>query len=35
MQEQAVAALSFKCDMLWEQLEAIDRGDTRPGAPEQ
>ena len=31
MQEQAVAALSFKCDMLWEQLETIDRGDTRPG----
>lgn len=32
MQEQAVAALSFKCDMLWEQIEAIDRGDTRPPA---
>lgn len=30
-QEQAVAALSFKCDLLWAQLEAIDRGDTRPG----
>jgi pyrroloquinoline-quinone synthase len=27
----AVAALSFKCDLLWAQLEAIDRGDTRPG----
>jgi pyrroloquinoline-quinone synthase len=32
LQEQAVAALSFKCDMLWAQLEAIDAGDTRPGA---
>ncbi len=32
-QERAVAALSFKCDLLWAQLEAIDRGDTRPGAP--
>jgi pyrroloquinoline-quinone synthase len=31
-QERAVAALSFKCDLLWAQLEAIDRGDTRPGA---
>jgi len=30
LQEQAVAALSFKCDMLWAQLEAIDAGDTRP-----
>ena len=29
-QQRAVAALSFKCDMLWAQLEAIDRGDTRP-----
>jgi pyrroloquinoline-quinone synthase len=32
MQEAAVAALAYKCDMLWEQLEAIDAGDTRPGA---
>jgi pyrroloquinoline-quinone synthase len=32
MQEEAVAALSFKCDMLWVQLDAIDAGDTRPGA---
>lgn len=30
-QERAVAALTFKCDLLWAQLEAIDRGDTRPG----
>ncbi len=32
LQEQAVDALSFKCDMLWAQLEAIEAGDTRPGA---
>lgn len=31
-QERSVAALAFKCDLLWAQLEAIDRGDTRPGA---
>ena len=31
-QERAVAALSFKCDLLWAQLDAIDRGDTRPAA---
>jgi pyrroloquinoline-quinone synthase len=30
-QERAVAALEFKCELLWAQLEAIDRGDTRPG----
>jgi pyrroloquinoline-quinone synthase len=29
-QEKAVAALRFKCDLLWVQLESIDRGDTRP-----
>ncbi len=29
-QESAVAALAFKCDLLWAQLEAIDLGDTRP-----
>jgi pyrroloquinoline-quinone synthase len=29
-QRRAVAALVFKCDLLWAQLEAIDRGDTRP-----
>jgi pyrroloquinoline-quinone synthase len=32
LQQQAIDALSFKLDMLWAQLEAIDRGDTRPGA---
>ena len=31
-QQRAVEALSFKLDMLWAQLESIDRGDTRPGA---
>jgi pyrroloquinoline-quinone synthase len=31
-QQKAVAALAFKCDLLWAQLEAIDRGDTRPQA---
>jgi len=34
-QERAVAALAFKCDLLWAQLEAIERGDTRPGASEE
>ncbi len=29
-QQKAVQALIFKCDLLWSQLEAIDRGDTRP-----
>jgi pyrroloquinoline-quinone synthase len=29
-QERAVAALAFKCDLLWAQVEAIDAGDTRP-----
>jgi pyrroloquinoline-quinone synthase len=29
-QRRAVAALVFKCDLLWAQLEAIDRGETRP-----
>jgi len=32
-QDRAVEALAFKCDLLWAQLEAIERGDTRPGAP--
>ncbi len=32
LQDRAVAALAFKCDLLWSQLDAIDRGDTRPGA---
>lgn len=31
-QERAIQALAFKCDLLWSQLEAIERGDTRPGA---
>ena len=31
-QQKAVAALSFKLDMLWVQLDAIDQGDTRPEA---
>jgi pyrroloquinoline-quinone synthase len=31
-QERAVAALAFKCDLLWAQLEAIEHGDTRPRA---
>jgi pyrroloquinoline-quinone synthase len=34
VQQRAVAALVFKCDLLWAQLEAIDRGDTRPGRDE-
>ena len=29
-QERAVAALRFKTEMLWAQLEAIDRGGTQP-----
>jgi pyrroloquinoline-quinone synthase len=29
-QDRAVAALVFKCDLLWAQLEAIDHGDNRP-----
>jgi pyrroloquinoline-quinone synthase len=29
-QDAAVAALRFKTDMLWAQLEAIERGDTQP-----
>ena len=29
-QQRAVEAVAFKCDLLWAQLEAIDRGDTRP-----
>lgn len=29
-QERAVAALAFKCDLLWVQLDAIDRGNTQP-----
>jgi pyrroloquinoline-quinone synthase len=30
-QERAVAALAFKCDLLWAQLDAIDHGNTQPG----
>ena len=29
-QEQALQALIFKCDLLWSQLDAIARGETRP-----
>jgi pyrroloquinoline-quinone synthase len=29
-QQKAVEALSFKCDLLWAQLEAIEHGDTQP-----
>jgi len=32
-QEAAVAALRFKTEMLWVQLEAIERGDTQPPGP--
>jgi pyrroloquinoline-quinone synthase len=31
-QDAAVAALRFKTEMLWAQLEAIERGDTQPPA---
>jgi pyrroloquinoline-quinone synthase len=31
-QERAVAALRFKTEVLWAQLEAIERGDTQPEA---
>lgn len=34
-QEQAVQALEFKCDLLWSQLDAIDRGETRPCVEEK
>jgi pyrroloquinoline-quinone synthase len=29
-QDAAVAALRFKTELLWAQLDAIDRGDTQP-----
>jgi pyrroloquinoline-quinone synthase len=32
-QEAAVAALRFKSEMLWAQLDAIDRGDSQPPGP--
>jgi pyrroloquinoline-quinone synthase len=31
-QDRAVAALKFKTEVLWAQLEAIERGDTQPQA---
>jgi pyrroloquinoline-quinone synthase len=31
-QDRAVAALRFKTEMLWAQLEAIELGDTQPQA---
>jgi pyrroloquinoline-quinone synthase len=31
MQQKAIQALIFKCDLLWSQLAAIEHGDTRPG----
>jgi pyrroloquinoline-quinone synthase len=31
-QDRAVAALKFKTEVLWAQLEAIERGDTQPRA---
>jgi pyrroloquinoline-quinone synthase len=34
-QDRADAALAFKCDLLWAQLDAIERGDTRPAGPEE
>ncbi|HEY4277702.1 MAG TPA: pyrroloquinoline-quinone synthase PqqC [Conexibacter sp.] len=34
-QDLAVAALAFKLDLLWAQLEAIEHGDTRPHASAQ
>jgi pyrroloquinoline-quinone synthase len=33
-QEAALAALRFKTEMLWAQLEAIERGDTQPPGPD-
>lgn len=32
-QDAAVAALRFKTEMLWAQLDAIERGDTQPPGP--
>jgi pyrroloquinoline-quinone synthase len=32
-QEAAVAALRFKTEVLWAQLDAIDRGDSQPPGP--
>ena len=33
-QDAAVAALRFKTEMLWVQLDAIERGDTQPPEPD-
>jgi pyrroloquinoline-quinone synthase len=33
-QDAAVAALRFKTEMLWAQLDAIERGDTQPPEPD-
>jgi pyrroloquinoline-quinone synthase len=33
-QDAAVAALRFKTEVLWAQLDAIERGDTQPRGPE-
>jgi pyrroloquinoline-quinone synthase len=33
-QDAAVAALRFKTEMLWVQLDAIERGDTQPPGPD-
>jgi pyrroloquinoline-quinone synthase len=33
-QERAVAALTFKTEVLWAQLDAIEHGDTQPPAAE-
>jgi len=33
-QQSAVAALRFKTEVLWAQLEAIERGDTQPPGPD-
>ena len=32
-QDAAVAALRFKTEMLWAQLDAIESGDTQPPGP--
>ena len=33
-QESAVAALRFKTELLWAQLDAIARGDSQPPGPQ-
>jgi pyrroloquinoline-quinone synthase len=32
-QDRAVAALNFKCDVLWSLLDAVDQGAIPGGAP--